>query len=159
MNVCVGKENLVNIQEINKIHFVHNYLDKGWKAYIQNSRVSSDGAKSKRRRIILKSKDVASQIVIPDGVYHKAGYGINKIDEEWVKENRKLVCIYSFLHNTLRKGWMIQKQKERAEKEESPFFGTYCFSKPHNNQVKYLSQSYLHKFVEDNVNDELIECF
>ena len=156
--MSVVKDYPVNIQEIKKIHFIHNYLDKGWKAYVQNSK----GRKSDRmRRLILKNKEVSSQIILSEGVAHNTGYGIKNIDEEWVKENKKLVCVYNFIHNSLRKGWIIEKEKveETKEKKISPFCGTYCFSKPHTNQVKYLSQSFLNKFVEENVNDDLIDCF
>ena len=155
-------EKKVNINEINKIHFVHDYLDKGWQVHIQKpkkeiGRCSSTPSQKKMNRLVLKSmEDGKKRIVLSDDV-RTIGYGGPKLlDESWLKENKRVVCIYSFLHNTLRKGWMIRKQKDGSNSHKS---GTYCFSKPHKNQVKYLSQNYLHNFVTDNVNEDLEACF
>ena len=158
-------EKKVNIYEINKIHFVHDYLDKGWQVHIQKPKKENIGIyPHSKNRLVLKNMGDGNnphrrtkRIILSDDI-HSIGYGgMNFVDEAWLKENKKIVCIYSFLHNTLRKGWIIQKQKDG--KTDSHKSGTYCFSKPHKNQVKYLSHNYLQKFITDNVNDDLESCF
>jgi len=158
-------EKKVNIYEINKIHFVHDYLDKGWQVHIQKHKgdQNSNSIPLRNNRLVLKNigeksgtQQTTKSIVLSEDV-HSTGYGgLNKLDESWLKENKKIACIYSFLHNTLRKGWIIRKQKDG--KTNSHKSGTYCFSKPHKNQVKYLSENYLQKFILDNVNDDLESC-
>ena len=160
-------EKKVNIYEINKIHFVHDYLDKGWQVHIQKYRGDHDSNRNSiplcKNRLVLKnigeltgSQRRTKSIVLSEDVLPMGYGGLNKLDESWLKENKKIACIYSFLHNTLRKGWIIRKQKDG--KTNSHKSGTYCFSKPHKNQVKYLSENYLQKFIVDNVNDDLESC-
>lgn len=154
-------EKQVNIYEINKIHFVHDYLDKGWQVHIQRPKRIPDrntpAPQQKKNRLVLKCMGEGNKRIVLSDDVQALGYGESKLlDESWLKENKRVVCIYSFLHNTLRKGWMIQKQKDGSDSHKS---GTYCFSKPHKNQVKYLSQNYLQNFVTENVNDELEACF
>jgi hypothetical protein len=161
-------ERHVNLFDINKIHFIHDYLDKGWQVHIQKSRKNEEGNSqsntSYRNRLVLKNMGDQTcchetrKIILSDDD-HSNGYGgLNSLDDSWLKENKKAACIYSFLHNTLRKGWIIKKQKDGKTKSHKS--GTYCFSKPHKNQVKYLSQNYLQKFIVDNVNDDDMKtCF
>lgn len=158
-------EKMVNIYEINKIHFVHDYLDKGWQVHIQKYRRGQDSNSIPlpNNRLVLKNigemagSHVRTKSIVLSEEVHSTGYGaLNKLDESWLKENKKKACIYSFLHNTLRKGWIIQKQKDG--KTNSHKSGTYCFSKPHKNQVKYLSENYLQTFIVDNVNDDVESC-
>lgn len=154
----------VNLHEINKMNFVHNYLDRGWQVHIQKSKGERGSTIHNKNRLIIKNlKDKDNQqrrtnrIILSDEV-NPIGNGLTTLDETWLKENKRIVCIYSFLHNTLRKGWIIKKEKggSGSNKEEG---GSYCFSKPHKNQVKYLTQTYLQNFIVENVNDDLETWF
>lgn len=158
----------VNIFEIKKIHIVHDYLDRGWQVHLQKPKQSSGGitcsAKNNMNRLVLRNmeenKDLTSRDkrIVLSLEDMRMGSVIKDIDDEiWMKDNKKTVCVYSFLHNTLRKGWKIHKKKDLTNSNISS--GTYCFSKPHKNQVKYLSQKYLQNFIVDNVNDNLEKCF
>lgn len=158
----------MNLIEMNKIHFVHNYLDRGWQVHIQKSKGKPGSTIHNKNRLIIKNmkgrecssfnqQHRTNRIILSDDVNPPIGNGLTSLDETWLKENKRIVCIYSFLHNTLRKGWIIKKEisESGSNKEE----GSYCFSKPHKNQVKYLTQTYLQNFIVDNVNDDLENVF
>lgn len=48
--------------------------------------------------------------------------------------------IMLFLYNALDKGWCIKKQN-----------GCYIFNKKHENKKEYFSDTYLKKFVKENI--------
>ena len=116
---------------IKTMHYLYDYLEKGWKL-----------KKKQNCYIMTKNKN---KIYTLDNiaVNYKT---INDYNSYCDSDNKKHQYILAFLYNSLNNKWTIQKNNNN-----------YIFIKNHEGKKEVFSDKYLHTFFKENFNFGLIK--
>ena len=123
---------------IKTMHYLYDYLEKGWKL-----------KKKQNCYIISKNKNkiyTLDNIIVNCKTSNDYKYHDSNCDSNCDSNNKKHQYILAFLYNSLNNKWTIQKNNNN-----------YIFIKNHEGKKEFFSDKYLHTFFEDNFNLSLIK--
>lgn len=70
------------------------------------------------------------------------------LDNKDLKINYQKLQKMAFIYNALENGWEIKKNNDK-----------YIFIKKHNGKKEYIHESYLNRFIKQNINIDNLELF
>lgn len=133
----------LNPTVISVMDYLHSYLENGW------------NIKKNKRCYIIKKKD--SKIVISDTIQisnllpkcnNDGNCDSNSDSTTDISNKKNIKYILCFLYNVLNSGWTIKKPHNNDE---------YVFIKNHEGKKEIFSKKYLHTFLKENFNLNLIK--
>jgi hypothetical protein len=141
MNVYIDECDVskINPSLLNMMNYLQSYLDKDWVIKKRNSCY-----------ILTKNND---KILISDNIHisnslpatiDKQGSGLDITRQT---EDANTIRILYFLYNVLNNKWTIKKT----------FKNEYIFIKKHEGKKEIFSKKYLHTFLKENFNSNLIK--
>lgn len=127
---------------LDMMDYLYSYLDNGW-------------AIKKRKGSFILSKDNHKMFVSESIRFANSSLTIltssNKLNhhssENHDTNSNKTRYIFYFLYNVLNNGWTIKKTRQEE----------YTFIKNHEGKKEIFSNKYLHTFMKDNFNFQLIK--
>ena len=128
----------INPKLLNMMDYLHSYLDNDWSI-------------KKRNCYILKKN--TDKILVSDNIHFSNSLQTQNTNAtHWSQRNRNLddndtKYILYFLYNVLNNGWTIKKSQ----------LDEYIFIKNHEGKKEIFSNQYIHTFLKDNFNLNLIK--
>ena len=139
----------ISTELLNRMDYLHSYLENDWTikkrdgCYIMtkesNKIIISDSCDYSK---IKMNKDCINKSVI-----NKSGNNTLGNDNNRYEDTNNMKYILYFLYNVLNNGWSIKKSQ----------YTEYVFIKNHEGKKEYFSNKYLHSFLKDNFNFNLIK--
>jgi len=141
MNVYIDACDISKINPglLNMMDYLHSYLDNNWVIKKRNSCY-----------ILTKNND---KVLISDNIHiSNSLYRTNDKQETYLadvkqKEDNNTIRILFFLYNVLNNKWSIKKTPGNE----------YIFIKKHEGKKEIMSTKYLHTFLKENFNSNLIK--
>ena len=142
MNGDNGDINKLTPGLLDMMDYLYSYLDNDWT--IKKRRNSYILAKDNHKMFVSESiRFTNSSLNIPS-----SGTKLNHHSSENHDINHnKTKYIFYFLYNVLNNGWTIKKTRQEE----------YTFIKNHEGKKEVFSNKYLHTFMKDNFNFQLIK--
>ena len=148
MNIHIDNFDMreISVELLNRMVYLHSYLENDWTIK------KRDGCyimtKESNKIIISDSCDYSKLKINKDSV-NKCTNNKNKCgnDNNHYEDTNDMRYILYFLYNVLNNGWSIKKSQ----------YTEYVFIKNHEGKKEYFSNKYLHSFLKDNFNFNLIK--
>jgi len=144
----------ISTELLNRMNYLHYYLENEWTikkrdgCYIMtkesNKIIISDSCDYSKLKM---NKDCINKSVINKSVINKSGNNTLGNDNNRYEDTDNMKYILYFLYNVLNNGWSIKKSQYKE----------YVFIKNHEGKKEYFSNKYLHSFLKDNFNFNLIK--
>jgi hypothetical protein len=144
----------ISTELLNRMDYLHSYLENEWTikkrdgCYIMtkesNKIIISDSCDYSK---IKMNKDCTNKSVPNKSVINKSGNNTLGNDNNRYEDTDNMKYILYFLYNVLNNGWSIKKSQ----------YTEYVFIKNHEGKKEYFSNKYLHSFLKDNFNFNLIK--
>ena len=127
---------------LDMMDYLYSYLDNDWT--IKKRRNSYILAKDKHKMFVSESiRFTNSSLTMPSSSKNLNHHSSENHDTN----NNKTKYIFYFLYNVLNNGWTIKKTRQEE----------YTFIKNHEGKKEIFSNKYLHTFMKDNFNFQLIK--
>ena len=156
MNIHIDNFDMreLSTEMLNRMVYLHSYLENEWTikkrdgCYIMtkesNKIIISDSCDYSKLKM---NKDCINKSVINKSVINKSGNNTLGNDNNRYEDTDNMKYILYFLYNVLNNGWSIKKSQ----------YTEYVFIKNHEGKKEYFSNKYLHSFLKDNFNFNLIK--
>ena len=139
---------------LNRMNYLHSYLEKDWtikkrdNCYIMtkesNKIIISDSCDYSKLKM---NKDCTNKCTTNKCIMNKSDNNTLGNDNNRYEDTDNMKYILYFLYNVLNNGWSIKKSQ----------YTEYVFIKNHEGKKEYFSNKYLHSFLKDNFNFNLIK--
>jgi hypothetical protein len=144
----------ISTELLNRMNYLHSYLEKDWtikkrdSCYIMtkesNKIIISDSCDYSKLKM---NKDCTNKCTTNKCTTNKSGNNTVDNDNNRYEDTDNMKYILYFLYNVLNNGWSIKKSQ----------YTEYVFIKNHEGKKEYFSNKYLHSFLKDNFNFNLIK--
>lgn len=144
----------ISTELLNRMNYLHSYLEKDWTikkrdgCYIMtkesNKIIISDSCDYSKLKM---NKDCTNKCATNKCTTNKSDNNTLGNDNNRYEDTDNMKYILYFLYNVLNNGWSIKKSQ----------YTEYVFIKNHEGKKEYFSNKYLHSFLKDNFNFNLIK--